>query len=147
MSADGARADVTVGQVMSTELRTVAPDERLDLAALVMEEGGVRQLLVVEDGRRLVGLVSYRDLLRLMTAHRTGEIEAGGLVQEFMDPDPVTMTPDAALGDAVRIMITREVTAVPVVEDDRVVGILSEHDVVRVAGELLGDTGHDPDGR
>lgn len=135
--AGDSRGRATVGGVMTTELQTVAPDERLDLAALVMDRRRIRQLLVVDDDGRLLGLVSYRALLRLVAAHRAGEIEAGGLVREFMDPEPLTVTKDTPLREAVRLMLEREVSAVPVLDDDRVAGLLSEHDVVRFTGELM----------
>lgn len=133
----------TVGGVMTTELQTVAPDERLDLAALVMDRRRIRQLIVVDDDGRLLGLVSYRALLRLVAAHRAGEIEEGGLVGEVMDPDPLTVRTDTALRDAVRLMLEQNISAVPVLEGDRVAGLLSEHDVVRYTGELL-ETGSPP---
>ena len=122
---------------MTTDLQTVAPDERLDLAALVMDRRRIRQLLVVDDDGHLLGLVSYRALLRLVAAHRAGEIESGGLVREFMDPDPATVDIASPLRDAVRLMLECDVSAVPVLDDDRVAGLLSEHDIVRFTGELM----------
>ena len=122
---------------MTTELRTVRPDERLDLAALIMDRRRIRQLLVVDEDGRLKGLVSYRALLRLVSAQQTREIDEGSLVEEFMDADPVTVTPDTPLRGAIRMMLDRGVSAVPVMDGDRAVGILSEHDVARVAGSLL----------
>lgn len=123
---------------MTTDLLTVSPTDRLDLAALVMDRRGIRQLLVVDEAGRLLGLVSYRALLRLVATHRAGDIEDCGPVEAFMVPDPVTVSPGTLLTDAIQVMLDRNVSVVPVVDGDRVVGILSEHDVVRVAGRLLG---------
>lgn len=121
---------------MTTELVTVDPDERLDLAGLIMQQRRIRQLLVVDDEGRLLGLVSYRALLRLL-AHRVRAVDECGSVRAFMDPDPVTVTPTTPLRQAIRMMLERRVSAVPVVDDEKVVGILSEHDVARLTGSLL----------
>lgn len=131
----------TVGDVMTTDLLTVGPDERVDLAAVVMDRRHIRQLLVVDDDGLLLGLVSYRALLRLLTARRTGEIDERGPVRPFMAADPVVVTAATPLRDAIRVMLERDLSAVPVVEEGRPVGILSEHDVVDVARRLL----HAPD--
>ena len=130
----------TVGSAMTADVLTVAPEERLELAGLLMERSRIRQLVVVDDDGRLLGLLSYRALLRLLAARRSGTIEEGGRVEEFMIPDPITVTPDTPLREAVRLMIEHEVSALPVVDEARVVGILSEHDVATVAGALLDDS-------
>lgn len=127
----------TAGSVMTTDLLTVGPAERLDLAALMMDRRAIRQLLVVDPDGRLLGIVSYRALIQLLSARRAAEIEGGGLVREFMEPDPVTVSPTTPLRDVIRLMLEEEVSAVPVVDEGSVVGIVSEHDVVRVAGGLL----------
>ena len=126
---------------MTTELLTVGPGERLDLAGLLMERSRIRQLVVVDADGGLLGLVSYRALLRLLAARRSETLEEGGLVEEFMIRDPVTVTPATPLRDAVRLMLEHEVSALPVVDDGRVVGILSEHDITTVARALLDEHG------
>lgn len=127
----------TVGGVMTTDLLTVNRDEPLDLAALVMDQRRIRQLLVIDDDGRLLGLVTYRALLRLLADHRAGELGRGIAVARYMEADPVTVSPHTPLRDAIRIMLDTGASALPVVDDGRAIGILSEHDVVRVAGGLL----------
>lgn len=135
------RADrFTVRGVMTTDLCTVKRGEPLDLAALVMARRRVRQLLVVDDDGCLLGVVSYRAILRLMTEYQPGDSQAGVTVDAYMEPDPVTVTPDTMLRDAIRTMLEAGVSVVPVVEQRRAVGVLSEHDVVRLAWRLLEHT-------
>ena len=50
---------------------------------------------------------------------------------DVMTPEPVTVTPDALLGDVATLLVEREVSRVPVVEGETVVGIISKHDIVR----------------
>lgn len=132
------RADrFTVRGVMTTDLFTVKRGELLDLAALVMDRRRIRQLLVVDDDGCLLGVVSYRAILRLMTEYQPGDSRAGVTVDAYMESDPVTVTPDTPLRDAIRTMLEAGVSVVPVVEQRRAVGVLSEHDVVGVARGLL----------
>lgn len=126
-----------VGEVMTTELRTVLPDDPLDAAAEAMGRYGVRQLLVVDEDGRLAGLLTYRALLRLVAARRHGESAGPGRVQRFMEPAAVTFAPDTPLLEAIRAMISGAISAAPVLEDGRLVGVVSEHDVVAVAARLL----------
>lgn len=132
------RADrITVRSVMTTDLFTVNGGELLDLAALVMDRRRIRQLLVVDDDGRLLGIISYRAILRLLTESQPEALREGVTVDAYMEPDPVAVTPDTPLREAIRTMLEAGVSVAPVVEQGRAVGILSEHDVVRVAGSLL----------
>lgn len=129
---------------MTTDLLTVGPDERLDLAAMVMDQRRIRQLLVVDDADRFLGLVSYRALLRLL-AEQAEAVDDDVSVRAFMDADPPTVGPGTSLRHAIELMIEERVSALPVVEDGKAVGILSEHDIFRVTGNLLQRSG-DTDG-
>jgi CBS domain-containing protein len=121
------RADrFTVRGVMTTDLSTVKRGELLDLAALVVDD---------DDG--LLGVVSYRAILRHLTDYQPGASPESVTVDAYMESDPVTVTPDTTLRDAIRTMLEAGVSVVPVVEQGRAVGVLSEHDVVRVARGLL----------
>jgi CBS domain-containing protein len=121
---------------MTTELQTVSPRERLDLAGLLMEQRRIHELVVVDDDGRLLGLLSYRALLRLLASRHEGLGEIGR-VEEYMLRDPLTVAPDTPLRDAIPIMLEHDVSALAVIDEDRVVGVLDERDVARVVGELL----------
>lgn len=126
----------TVREVMTTELRVVAGDEPIERAARMMDEYGVRQLIVMDEDGRLEGLISYRALLRLISTARPQSLE-GPLVRSVMEREPRTIEAAASLSEAVRFMLDHGVSAIPVTERGRPVGVLSEHDIVRVAGGLL----------
>jgi CBS domain-containing protein len=127
----------TVRDVMTTELRVVARSEPIERAAGMMDQHGVRQLMVIDEHGRLEGLVSYRALLRLVTTARSEPTAAPVLVQSIMEREPLTMAPSTSLPDAVRFMLDHGLSAIPVTEGGRPVGLLSEHDIVRVTGGLL----------
>ncbi len=134
----------TVDQYMTTQLFTVSQDELVDLAAFIMDREGTRQILVEDEQFRLVGLISYRSLLRLLADGRLRELGDAVPVHEIMTRNPVTVPPDTALAEAIRLMREHEVSSLPVVQDHQLVGILSERDFLPLAAELLDPMAADP---
>jgi len=126
----------TVGQFMTRDLFTVQPDDLVDLAANVMDWEHVRHVPVEDDEGRLVGLVSHRRLIRLLAQGgvRTGEPVS---VARIMKQNPITVTPDTPTLDAITLMRTHRVACLPVVQRDRLVGILTERDLIEVAAKLF----------
>ncbi|WP_437279021.1 CBS domain-containing protein [Sorangium sp. So ce375] len=129
----------TVGQFMSTDLFTVRPTDIVDFAASVMDWRHVRHVPVEDDEGRLVGVVSHRALLRLVA--RGAAAAPGGsappTVASIMRPDPVTVAPDTPTLEAMRIMREQRVGCLPVVAGERLVGIVTERDLLDVSATLL----------
>jgi CBS domain-containing protein len=130
---------------MSSELRTLKRESsvRLAMKLLVLED--VRHLPVVEDGR-LVGIVSERDLRPMLAgvlekAERPDDVERrlSQPISNVMTTDVLAVRPETKLVDAVEMMVTNRVGALPVVEEDtaKLVGILSYVDVLKVVQKLL----------
>jgi CBS domain-containing protein len=127
----------TVGQFMSTDLFTVRPEDLVDLAASLMEWEHIRHVPVEDDQGRLVGVLSHRSLLKLVArGARRGDAEPVA-VKEIMKADPVTVEPDTPALDAMRLMKSARVGCLPVVEGERLVGIVTERDLIDVAAGLL----------
>jgi CBS domain-containing protein len=126
-----------VEQYMTTELFTVGEDESLDLVANLMEWKRIRHV-PVEDGRhRLVGLVSYRRLLRLVARGQWPGNGAPIPVREVMQPEPVGIGPRASILEAIELMRAHRISCLPVVEHDQLVGILTERDLMGLAADVL----------
>jgi CBS domain-containing membrane protein len=126
-----------VRDLMSPEVVTLGRDETLAIADRIMTLGRIRHMPVLDDDGRLCGLVSQRDLFRgaLATALGLGGSEqlrvlGSILVREVMVPDPFTATPGMPLSQAAELMLHRKIGCLPVVEGDRLVGILTEADFV-----------------
>ena len=136
--ADWRRGFQTVGQIMTTDLFTVRPEDLVDLAASLMDWEHIRHVPVEDDDGRLVGLVSHRALLRMVARGlRRGEGEAIA-VKEIMTADPVTVTPTTTTLAAMRLMQGQGLGCLPVVEDDeKLVGIITERDLIHVSSRLL----------
>ncbi len=124
----------SVGQLMSTDLFTVHPEDLIDLAASVMDWEHLRHVPVEDDDGMLVGLVTHRMLLRMVGRGLTSKPVS---VREIMRPDPITATPETSTLEAIETMRERKVGCLPVVQGEKLVGIVTESDFVDVSAKLL----------
>ena len=136
-------AGMYVRDLMRPEVATLYADDTLDLADGIMRLGRIRHLPVVS-GDRVVGVVSQRDLFRAAVSSLLqlgGEAErkwlAGIPVKAVMTPNVFTVAPSEPLHVAVRTMIDKRIGCLPVVEDGKLVGLLSESDCLVHLAELL----------
>ncbi|MDQ7005864.1 MAG: CBS domain-containing protein [Acidobacteriota bacterium] len=126
-----------VEQFMVTDLFTVQEDELIDLVANLMEWERIRHVPVEDNQHRLVGLVSYRNLLRVLAQGRGGGDRSTIAVSEVMKKDPVTVAPEASTLEAIALMRRHKIGCLPVVKDDRLVGLVTDHEFMDIAAELL----------
>ncbi len=131
----------TVRDIMSAEVTTLGRNDTLLLAKDIMNLGRIRHFPVVEDDE-LVGVVSQRDLYRasLGTVMQYGEKAQRAFlesvaVKEIM-VDPISIGPDATVQDAARLMMEHKIGCLPVLEDDRLVGIVTETDMLQVVVDM-----------
>jgi len=136
----------TVGEIMRTELWTIDTQASLEEAQALMEEHAVRRLPVLDEESELVGILSWGDV-REATSVEAAQLpspyapEAGEdwlTVWEAMTRDPVVVTPESSLADAVELMLTHKIGGLPVVEAlagpgrRRLVGIVTDTDIFRM---------------
>ena len=117
--------------------RVVTIDAKSTVAEAVarLVQNNIGSLPVVDEDSRLVGVVSERDVLRLM--HNRGESFSREQVASVMTRDPVTCTPSCDVDEVMGQMSERRIAKVPVVEGDRLVGIVSVGDVIKVMYERV----------
>ncbi len=125
----------TVGHLMSTDLFTVRPDDLIEMVARVMEWKDVRHVPVEDGEGRLVGIVSHRSLLHMLADGQPGGRELVA-VRQIMNPDPVSVAPTTPVPEAVELMRSRRIGSLPVVEDGRLVGIVTVYDFLESAARL-----------
>jgi CBS domain-containing protein len=129
---------VQVGQFMTTDLFTVHPEDVVDLAASLMDWRHIRHVPVEDNEGKLVGLVSHRTLLRLVGQGMRGAERTPVAVKDIMIGDPVTVTPSTPTLEAIELMRRHKIGSLPVVEEgNRLVGIITERDLIRVAAMLF----------
>ncbi len=128
-----------VADWMSDNLITVSPDFSALAAYERMRARGVRRMPVVDKDGKLVGIITRSDIEQAMNNPPNGEGRrpdrfslAGQTVAELMTPNPLTVAPNDSIGKAAAIMVRARVSGLPVVEGDRLAGIITESDIFRL---------------
>ncbi|HKZ02596.1 MAG TPA: CBS domain-containing protein, partial [Pyrinomonadaceae bacterium] len=127
----------TVGQFMSTDLFTMRPDDLVDLAASLMHWRHIRHVPVEDDEGQLVGLISHRALLRLLTRGNRPAESAPVTARDIMRTDPITVTSTTPTLEAMEIMRSNKIGCLPVVDDGQLVGIVTSYDFLNASSALF----------
>ena len=114
---------IPVRDVMTTVVRTIAPEQPARVAARSLASAGVGSVIVIEDGE-VVGIVTSDDLVGCL-AEGDGDVP----VREIQSSPVVTVTPDTEVGDAARLMREETVTKLPVCDGGDLVGIVTATDL------------------
>src|SRR5579862_6583117 len=130
--------DLKVRDVMTPDPTSLKRNDKLTLADDIMRLGRVRHLPILDDDdQTLVGIVTQRDLFRDALAQALGygkhaqrELLDSLAVKDVMTTEVVTIRSDASLVYAARVLTERKIGCLPVVENGRLVGILTEGDFV-----------------
>lgn len=132
-----------VGDYMTRGPVTVGPDVSAVEAYERMRSRKIHRMPVVAADGRLVGIVTRSDIEGAVSFRRTeaGWHEArfalaGTTVAEVMTEKPITVTPDSSMGEAAAVMLQRHLGGLPVVEGEKLVGIITESDLFRLVVEL-----------
>ena len=152
-------ADLTARDIMTPNPVSVSPDATVVDAAKLMAEHRVGALPVL-DGDRLVGLVTESDLIMqdvklefptyihlldgfIMYPPSTVRFEhelkkaVAATVADVMTADPITVSADAPLEDLASRLSEQDISRLPVLDGDRLIGIVSKHDIVRAIAQGL----------
>jgi CBS domain-containing protein len=131
-----------VRDLMKKEVLTLERNEKLSTADDVMRLGRVRHLPIVDKDGTLAGVVSQRDLFHsgLLKAlgygtHAQRQSLEALVAKEAMKTEVVTTTPDTSLRDAAKVMLEKKIGCLVVVEAEKIVGILTESDFVKLYAE------------
>lgn len=134
--SDWSQSYQTVGQFMSTDLFTLRPHDLVDFAASVMDWRHIRHVPVEDEKGQLVGLISHRALLRLLSRGDYGHKDHL-TVQDIMTPDPLTVSSITPTLEALEIMRTNKVGCLPVVDGDQLVGIVTSYDFLDASARIF----------
>ncbi len=123
-----------VRDYMSVRLITINPESDILHAAHTLISNEISGAPVADSHGKLVGIITERDCLALaMQAYYHGT--HGGLVRDHMTADPQAVGPDESIMDVARKFINGRFHRYPVVEDGRLIGVISRSDVMRAMGE------------
>jgi acetoin utilization protein AcuB len=130
---------------MTTDPVTAAPDTSVMKASQLMKENNVRRLPVVGKDGKLVGIVTDRDLKEAspskattLDVHELYYLLSELKVKDIMSRKVISIGPEETVEKAAVMMLEHKVTGLPVVDNDKVVGILSQGDVFRVLISITG---------
>ncbi|NMA66630.1 MAG: CBS domain-containing protein [Clostridiaceae bacterium] len=129
---------------MTTNPFTISPDQTIPEAHEIMTTHKVRRLPVMKKGK-LVGIVSKEDIVQASPSKATsfsmGEITyllSKTKISQIMSKDIITISPDALLEEAAILMRDKEISFLPVVDNGKLVGIITESNIFDAFIELLG---------
>ncbi len=133
-----------VRDIMVTRVYALRQTDTLDVFQFMVESRRVRHAPVVDEEDQVVGLLTHRDLLATSVSSLAGldrdeqwELLRAISVADVMTSPVTTIEPDAALEVAAALMLERKFGCLPVVEQGRLVGIVTESDFVRLTLKLL----------
>lgn len=134
-----------VRERMTAHPVTVTPETSLHDALRAMREAKVRRLPVLGKAGKLVGIVLEKDLLYAspspatsLSVYELNYLVSKITVNELMTRDVVTVSEDCPLEEAARIMVDNNISGLPVMRGDTLVGMITESDLFKIFLELLG---------
>jgi len=137
------RDEPLVSTFMTAKVQTLSPDDRLLAAALLMRSSHFRHIPIVEDGH-LVGILTDRDIQRCTPSllARVSPEEYNAIFEEteisrVMTREPLKISPDAPLVEAVALLREKKLGCLPVVENGKLVGIITKSDMLSALLRIL----------
>lgn len=132
-------SNVKVSQIMSEKVVTALPKTTIFEAAKTMTTQGFRRLPIIFDGK-VTGIITTMDIIRFFGSGKVFKyLQSGTIIQVLNTPaleiatkEVSTIEPDADVGKAAKIMRDKNIGAVPVVEKEKLVGILTERDFFKI---------------
>ncbi len=120
---------LTARDVMTKNITTIGPDATLDQVIQILLEKKISGMPVVNDSGEMVGIISEKDILNFAFDGNLNNTK----VSEAMTKNVVSFPPEADINSIILTIADRHFRRVPIVENKRVVGIISRRDIIRVA--------------
>jgi CBS domain-containing protein len=125
--------ELTARDLMNTKVISVHPADKVAAVDLLMVRKVLGGVPIVDDTEKIVGILTSRDIMisRLRTSI------AGMPVDTIMTKNPITVDPDAPLEKILGLMLSHEIERIPVVENDKLVGLIDEFSVLSTIYEKI----------
>lgn len=127
-----------IDQIMTTDIVTVQEDDLIDLVANIMDWKQVKEVPVENTNGELVGLMTAGILVNFLCKSNK-EKKMKSRIRDFMIKNPVSVSPETSISDALKTMIEGKTSCLTVVEDKKLVGIVTDRHFVKVSAKLIGD--------
>lgn len=120
-----------VGEIMSSPVETCKPEATVSEIARVMTLKGIGSVLVCDGDGKLIGIITERDLVTKVLAREIGVCLRDTKAKDVMTPDPYIISPDSYMYEAAAFMISHGIRHLPVVENGKILGIVTVRDLLR----------------
>jgi len=138
-------ASMPVSEIMTTDVQSVREKDPIRVAVDLMSKLEIRALPVVDDAGKLTGIIGIKEIINynwqeqrretvgeLVGSSKPIEIEVGSLAIDH----PLTVAPQTHLQEAIRIMIENKISTLPIVEDEKLKGIITTYDIVELVASF-----------
>jgi len=130
--------NTAIREIMTIDLITIGQEDCISAIRAVFEKHDFHHLLVVEKGEQLVGIISKKDFLKMVhfgspdATEKTGTGREDGVLvaKDIMTKYPIHLDPEDSIGLAADIFLANKFHALPIVEDGKLSGILTTHDLL-----------------
>jgi acetoin utilization protein AcuB len=130
---------MTLGKIMTARIVTVEMDDRLEVVKDIFDTKRFHHLLVLDEHKRLSGVLSDRDLLRALSPYVGSAAETARdlatlnkRVHQIMTRQPITLRRESGIAEAVELLLKNGISCIPIVDDEfKPVGIVSWRDLLR----------------
>lgn len=130
-------SSLLVEEFMTTDLFTVQKDDIVELVANLIDWRRIRYVPVEDDSKHLVGLVTMRTVFREYNDIIHQKTDGSSSVEEIMIKNPITIHPEASILEAIEIMDEQQIGCLPVVKNNRLVGVITEQNYMTITKRLL----------
>ncbi|HPZ15787.1 MAG TPA: CBS domain-containing protein [Sphaerochaeta sp.] len=124
---------------------TATPDMSIAEASNLMKQEKVHRLPVLDRDKKLVGIITEKDILyatpspaSTLSIHEMAYLLSKLTVKKLMSKNVVTITKDTTVEEAARMMVDQDLSSLPVLDGDRLIGIVSKSDMFKILLELFG---------
>lgn len=129
-------SSILVEEFMTNDLFTVRKEDILELVADMMDWQNIRFTPVEDDKGKLVGLISARMMLRYFRQKESGDTSQK-MVKDLMIDSPITIDPSKTVQDAMQLMKSNSIGCLPVVKNQKLIGIVTEGDFLNLTSTIL----------
>lgn len=125
------RAKMNLGDILKTktsyELFAMTPNHRVAEAIKMMNDRNISAVMVVDENQKLKGMITERDIVRGLSK---GAVFLNDVIENIMTRDVITFTPSTEVSAAISVVANKKVRHLPIVDGDRIVGMITYRDLV-----------------
>lgn len=137
----GCNQHISVGEFMTQKLITFHPDQPMEEVSELLVKNNISGGPVVDDDYKLVGVISEGDCLKEVCRGKYNNMpNPSGKVRDYMAKEVKTIHPDMNILEAAKMFLNLKVRRFPVIKDGRLVGQISQRDIMKAVHDLKQDT-------